>query len=83
MREKFDGTCYSFGSRFGDIDCVTSVVLWRTANVPPIDAVWGPCFAFLWVFVHHYFCSGWREGCLVVVHGAVELCFCGKARIDV
>ena len=61
---------------------MTSVVLWRTADVPSVDTVWSPCFSFFGIFIHDHFCA---EGCqrrFVVIKRAVELRFGRKARVD-
>ena len=83
MRKKFDGTCDPFCPCFCYVYRVTSVVLWRTADVPTIDTMWRPCPALLGVFV--YQCSGswWCERRFVIVEGTVELRFGGEAGVDV
>ena len=83
MGQEFDCACDALFSRFRHISGVTSVVLWRTADVPSVDAVWSPCLSFLWVLVYNHFCA---EGCqrrFVVIKRAVELRFGRNARVGV
>ena len=61
---------------------MTSVVLWRTADVPSVDAMWSPCLSFLWVLVHNHFCAKGCQRRRVIVKRAVELRFGGKAGVD-
>ena len=60
---------------------MTSVVLWRTVDVPPIDAMRSPRLSFLWVFVNDDLCVGWRQRRSIVVERAVELRFGGEACV--
>ena len=83
MWQEFDCARDAFCSCFRDVDGVASVVLWRTADVPTVYSVWGPCLPLFWIFVYNHFCA---EGCqrrFVIIKRAVELRFGRKARVDV
>ena len=52
MREKGNsvGDLFSPGSQ--DVCLVTSVVVWSVPNIPSIDTMLIPSFAFLWSFIN-------------------------------
>jgi len=75
--ETFYFTDDSFGSYFGCIVVIATVVLGGMAHVPPFDAVGCPCSAVGWCFVDNYLGTGGSHGYLIEVECTISVSFGG------
>jgi len=66
-----------FSGCFCDIHAVAVIVLWGSSKVPSVDAMCIPSLTVGCFFVNDNTGAGGCKWSLVVVEGAVELCFGG------